>query len=191
MHYIEFKRGQWEEFFNPVHTMRFSFTPEFFQEENCISNKKNPGGPKGYDYTTIMTKEKYKKGTRITTCCSFEEFGAPLITLTDKIHRDENGNLWYGVCYEAVLWEKGINIWEFYMEGDKLKYHLMASSEFRVEPKALHNLEIKLLEKGFRVSVGDRNLTVRAGNLPDEVYFGITGCENINKFYSLNIQKAN
>ena len=188
MQYIEFKKGEWEEFFNPVHSIRFNFTPEFYQEDDCISNKKNPDGHMGYDYVTIMTKEKYKKGAKITTSCSFEAYGAPLITLTDKITPDKDGNLWYGVYYEAVIWENGINIWEFYMEGDELRYHLTASSTFKLEPKVKHNMKIEIMDKYFRVSVGGHILTVRAENLPEEVYFGITGCENINRFYNMRTE---
>lgn len=190
MQYIEFKKGQWEDYFNPVHTIRFNFTPEFRQEEDCISNAVNPDGPMGFDYATIMTKEKFGKGTKITTSCSFEEYGAPLITLTDKTDEDKDGNLWYGVCYEAVIWENGINIWEFYMQDDELKYHLAACSKFELEPKKKHIVEIEIKDKYFKVSVGDKNLTVRAESLPDEVYFGITGCENINRFYSVKIEES-
>ena len=56
---IEFTKGNWENFFEYAYTTRFPFTPKFVQEEDCISNGRNPEMSDGFDYTTIMTKEKY------------------------------------------------------------------------------------------------------------------------------------
>ena len=186
---IEFTKGNWEEYFDYASTTRFPFVPKFIQEEDCIVNGRNPEMRDGFDYTTIMTKEKYGAGTNFSTVCSFEKFGAPLITLTDKLEKDENSDLRYGVCYEIVLWEKGINIWDFFMDGDTLKWHRSAALEFPLEAGQKYELEIELMEKYFKVSLGDKNIILRAEALPEEVYIGITGCENINRFYSLKIDE--
>ena len=72
---VEFTKGNWEEYFDYASTTRFPFVPKFIQEEDCIVNGRNPKMRDGFDYTTIMTKEKYGAGTKICITCSFEKFG--------------------------------------------------------------------------------------------------------------------
>ena len=184
---IRFTKGNWEEYFEYAYTQRFPFKPKFVQEEDCIANSTNPGMNDGFDYTTIMTKEKYGIGTRLRVTCSFEEYGAPLITLTDNLKRDEEGDLCYGPCYEVVLWEEGINVWHLFEDNGEIKWHKLLAAEFPVEAGTKHEMYIELLEKAVKVVVGENTMTLRIENLPEEVYIGITGCENINRFYNLKI----
>ena len=62
---INFKKGEWEDFFRYVYNSRFPFKPHFYQENDCIVNGRNPQMRDGFDYTTIMTKEMYSVGTKI------------------------------------------------------------------------------------------------------------------------------
>ena len=186
---IEFTKGNWEEYFEYAYTRRFPFKPKFIQEEECIVNSRNPEMQDGFDYTTIMTKEKYGIGTRLSVTCSFENYGAPLITLTNKLERDKEGNLWYGACYEVVLQEEGINVWDLFEEDGEIKWHKLLALEFPLETGLKHEMYIELEEKTVKVVVGDRSATLRIENLPEEVYIGITGCEDINRFYSVKIDK--
>lgn len=185
---FEFTKGNWEEYFEHAFTEKFPFTPKFIQEKDCISSGKNPEMKDGFDYTTIMTKEKYGKGTKLWTTCLFEDYGAPLITLTDTLERDSNGNLTYAACKEVVLWEEGINVWSLFVEDGEIKWHLIAAAKFPVEKNVKHELYVEIKEKYIRAVVGKEDIEVRIEDLPEEVYIGITGCENINKFYDLKIE---
>lgn len=187
MQYIEFTKGNWEDSFDYASTTRFPFVPKFIQEEDCIVNGRNPEMRDGFDYTTIVTKKKYGAGTKILVNCSFESFGAPLITLTGSLKKDENGDLRYGVCQELVLWEKGLNVWDFFMVENELKWHRIMASEFHLAAGVKHEMLIELMDKYIRVVIGSNDLLLRVENLPKEVYIGITGCENINRFYSVKI----
>lgn len=184
---IEFKKGNWEKYFDYASTTRFPFVPRFIQEDDCIANGRNPKMRDGFDYTTIMTKKKYGAGTKLWLSCSFEKFGAPLITLTDSLENDENGDLRYGVCQEFVLWEKGLNVWDFFIEEDILKWHRIMAAEFYLEANTKYEMYLELLDKYVRVVIGDKDLLLRVENLPKKVHIGITGCENINRFYSLKM----
>ena len=184
---IKFTKGNWEKYFEHAYTQRFPFKPEFVQEEECIANSRNPGMQDGFDYTTIMTKEKYGIGTRMWVTCSFEKFGAPLITLTDKLKRDEEGDLCYGTCHEVVLWEKGINVWNLFEESGEIKWHKLLAAEFPLAAGIKHEMYIELEKKAVKVVIGDKTMTLRIENLPEEVYIGITGCEDINRFYNVKI----
>ena len=63
---ITFTKGNWEHFFDYAYTWRFPETPQFIQEENCIVNGKNAIRQNGCDCTTILLKELYGQGTKIS-----------------------------------------------------------------------------------------------------------------------------
>ena len=122
--------------------------------------------------------------------CSFEKFGAPLITLTDILETDEKGNLFYDKCHEVVLWEKGINVWDIFVEDEQIKVKKLLSDDFSLSTNTKHELYLELMDKCVKVSVGEETFTLRIDNLPEKVYIGITGCENKNRFYNVKIETA-
>ena len=187
---IEFKKGMWEEYFQHVYNQRFPFKPKFIQKKDCIVNGRNSGMEDGFDYTTIMTKKKYGIGTKIWFTCSFETYGAPLIMLTDSLTSDKNGNLSYGVGEEFVLWEHGFNVWDFFMKDGNLAWHALLCAEFCLKPGEKHEMCLEIMEKNVRATVGGMSILIRTENLPGEFYIGVTGCENINRLYSLKIEEA-
>ena len=150
---VEFTKGNWETCFNYAYSKRFPFNPEFAQENDCIVNKRNPEMADGFDYTTIMLKEPYGEGTKFSFTCSFEEYGAPLFTITDKMETDENGCWHYGDCYEVVLWENGINVWDLYEEDGAIKWNKVMSLEFPVKSNKKHKMFLELID-----NVGEKEL---------------------------------
>ena len=186
---IKFKKGEWEEFFNYAYNERFPFKPQFIQEDDCIGNGRNPDMPDGFDYTTIMTKEKYPVGTKIWLTCSFESYGAPLITLTDTLEKDKDGDLIYGIGQEFVLWEEGFNAFDFYKVDGVIKWHQLIGQSFPVKPFEKHEFCVEIMEKYICFTTEGQSTKLRVDNLPSEVYIGITGCENVNKLYSVKIEK--
>ena len=187
---IEFRKGKWENYFQYVYNSRFSLKPKFIQEEDCIVNGRTTEMKDGFDYTTIMTKKKYSVGTKIWFTCSFEDYGAPLIMLTDTISTDEERELYYDTGQEFVLWEKGLNVWDFFMEDDKLAWHDLLRANFSLEPGAKHEICLETNKKCVRATIGDKSIFLRIENLPEEFYIGVTGCENINRLYNLKIEEA-
>lgn len=188
MEFIEFKKGMWEDFFQYVYNSRFPFTPHFNQEDDCIINGTNPKMRDGFDYTTIMTKKMYGLGTKIWFTASFEEYGAPLITLTDTLNKDENGNLWYGIGQEFIVWEDGINVYDFYIKDGKLSWHRLLGDKFTLATNEKHELCLEITEKYVLITIAGRSISLRVDNLPEKFYIGVTGCENINRLYNLKIE---
>lgn len=184
---IKFTMGNWEKDFVYVNSDRFPFEPRFFQEDDCIVNGKNSMMDDGFDYTTIMTKKKYGKGTKIRLTCSFEKFGAPLITLTDKIIKNEEGNLRHSSCYEIVVWEEGLNVWHIFEENNKIKWVQLLWLKFHLESGVKHDLFVEIMDECVKVVLHGNEVSLRIEDLPEKVYLGITGCENINRFYNLKI----
>ncbi len=185
---IEFTKGNWEEHFKYAYSDRFDIEPEFVQEEDCIANRRNEKMRDGFEYTTIMLKDMYGAGTKMWFTSSFESYGAPLFTITDKIRVDKDGKWRYGPCHEVVIWEKGINVWDMYMVDGKLTWHRVMSLEFPLEINKKHELYVELKDKYIRFGVGDKIAEVRMDSMAEKVYVGVTGCENINRLYSLKIE---
>lgn len=185
---IEFKKGQWEDFLSHAYNARFPFTPEMVQGDDFIANGENPAMRDGYDYTTLITKTRYKKGTKVTTTCEFQGVAAPLIVYTDKLVKDEAGKLWYSDCYEVVLWKNGINVWHLYKENGEIKPRKLLGMTFSVEENKKYVLSSTLTENGFLIEFGERAYALWANPIPNEVYIGITACEGVTKFYDLNIE---
>lgn len=178
---VNFKKGEWEQFFDYAYCCRFLQRPKLFQEKDYVVNGRNPEMADGFDYTTILTKEKYKRA-KIELDCSFDEYGAPLITLTK-----ESGV--YKNYHEVVLWEKGINVWQLFEVDGKMQIKKLAAMPFEVESQKRHTLFVEILEKGLRINALGHELFLRIDSLPEEMYIGLTACENINRFYSVTIEK--
>ena len=187
---IIFTKGNWEDKLFHAMSYRFKKMPEFVQEEDCIVNSKNDteDGVMGYDYITVMSKETYGQGTKITSEVLFEEYGAPLLTISKDLDVAEDGTLHFGTYYEVVLWENGINVWEMYMENGEVKWHLVLGNEFKVEKNTRHTFTVELQDKRLKVTAGEHCFTVRAENLPRQAHIGIAACENINRIYSMTIE---
>ena len=72
---ITFTKGSWERYFQSAYTWRLPNTPRFIQEADCIVNAQKS------EFTTILLKERYTAGTRVSFTASFESYGAPLLTI--------------------------------------------------------------------------------------------------------------
>ena len=77
---IRFARDAWTtDELTYAYSYRFSDRPVFTQFDDHIENKADPDGPGGYEYISVLSRKQYAVGARITTHCSFEDDGAPLI----------------------------------------------------------------------------------------------------------------
>ena len=188
MKHIKFTKGNWEHYFDYAYTWRFPETPKFVQEENCIVNTKDCIRQNGCDFTSIMLKENYGEGTKISFTASFESYGAPLLVIADGLDRDEGGNLRFGNYQEVVLWEKGINVWDFHRVNDKIQIDWLLRSDYPIEPGKIYKLTVELGKQRLKVRVEGHYFELRVPSLPEKAYLGITACEGINRFYDLQIE---
>ena len=163
---------------------------KFITEDDCIRNSYNEG-LQDWDYISIVTKEKYSAGTTVTTKCSFDKFGAPLIVFTDDIFEDEKGIPTYGHHYEIVAYEEGINIWSIVPWPDRVERPIkptkIAFLQFPVEADTLLDLEV-IIEKGkITAKMCGQVVEVEDSEIPESFHVGITACEGVNKFTELTI----
>lgn len=188
---ITFTKGNWEHFFDYAYTWRFPETPQFIQEENCIVNGKNAIRQNGCDCTTILLKELYGQGTKISFTASFESYGAPLLVIANELDWDENGVLRFGNYQEVVLWENGVNVWDFHRVDGEVKIDWLLRNDFHLEPEKIHELTVELGKQRLKIWVDGQYCELRVPSLPEKAYLGITACEGINRFYGLTLEPGN
>ena len=99
-----------EESFFFVSSLTARSDNRFGREEDHLVNAWNES-IRDYDYISMLTRKKYPADVTLTTRCSFDAFGAPLIVITDDYRTDESGHNFYGLHFEVVAYENGINIW--------------------------------------------------------------------------------
>lgn len=191
MRKINFARGQWNsEEFRYVYSARFKPTPIMRQENDCIVNGLD-SATGDYEYISLVTEKMYAMGTTIETRCSFESYGAPLIVFSDDFYKGENGEWYFGVHYEVVLYEGGINVWELNLNKDVMKWENLLRLKFPVNAKKVHLLSVKILEKALDITMEGMHVVLGVKDLPKEFRVGITACEGINRFYTCNIKEEN
>ena len=184
---ISFTAGNWERYFQYAYTRRFPETPKFQQEANCIVNVRNGIRQNGCDFTSMLLKDTYGEGTTISFTASFESFGAPLLLIAEDLEEDEAGVLRFGTYQEIVLWEHGVNVWDFRMEKGNVVYDWVLRNEFPLEANKPHKLTVRLGKKRLLVWVNDRYFELFMPALTEKVWLGITACEGINRFYDLQV----
>ena len=185
---INFSDGNWnQEGFRYVYSPRWITGAKPKQERDHIANGINPENGE-FEYISLVTEEKYEKGVLLTTKCSFDSFGAPLIVLSDNILKNEKGEWQFGIHYEVVLYEQGINVWEIDYNPGVMEVHQVLGLEFPVSEKEIHTLSVKVLERMLDISMEGHHVLVRAEKLPEEFHAGITMCEGINRFYEFSVE---
>lgn len=187
--HIEFRKGEWEQHFQYAYSWRFPETPKFIQEDDCIVNGScNPLRQNGCDVTSILLKETYTAGATLSFTASFAYYGAPLVIIADGLEQDDQGNLRFGHYQEVVLWENGVNVWDIQKNGDGFQYKWLLRNDFPLKPNQIHSLSVRLEENRLDILAGGHHCTLYIPNLPKTAYLGITACEGINRFYTLDIE---
>ena len=184
-----FKKGFWENELTYANSFRYVEMPEFVQEDDHVHNRKISEERFGYDNISLMTREKLPLGTKISTTCSFDNFGAPLIVIAEDLILCDDGKLRYGEYYEIVLYENGVNVWRMHMdENRKVTWHKALGVEFAVAAMEKHELTVETKENYLVIEACGHKMTLRADDLKSEFHVGIDACEGINRFYELTIE---
>lgn len=186
---FDFARGAWEPEKELAHaySYRFDDRPVFTQFDDCIGNQADPAGPGGYEYISILSRKQYGPGTRLTTRCAFEDDGAPLIVLAEKLYKDDDGTLRYGTYLEVVLYKNGINVWRMRHRGGKVTWKKLMGVEFDVATDEIHTLSVEIGEESLKINADGRVMTLLVEDMYSSFHVGIDACEGYNRFYDLEI----
>ena len=170
-----------------AYSYRFEETPLFSQKENCIENSKNPEATYGYDNISLLTKKSFHTPVTIRTRCAFEDLGAPLIVIADKLETDERGIQRYGNYLEVVLWKNGINVWRMFCENKTVTWKQLMGVDFSVSENDVHTLCVSIDANTLHIQADDRKMQLYIEDIYPSYYLGINACEGINRFYDLEI----
>lgn len=185
---ISFARNAWTtDELTYAYSYRFDDRPVFTQFDDHIENKADPNGPGGYEYISVLSRKQYGPGTRITTHCSFEGDGAPLIVLADKMYTDPDGVPCFGEYLEVVLYKNGINVWRMWYRGGKVSWKKLMGVQFPVTTGELHTLTVETGEEGLQVDADGHRMSVYIPDMYRSFHAGINACEGINRFYDMTL----
>lgn len=179
-----------EKHFDYVYSPRCRSFGTFAREEENLVNFHNDS-INDYEYISILTRESFPaQKLSISTECSFDHFGAPLIVFTDDT--DESGeHIRYGVHFEVVAYEGGINIWYIRPapgEKDPVAVKKIAFAQFPVPAKEMHTLTVRVEGSTITAELCGKSVSVDFPDLPACLRVGITACEGINRFRSLTVE---
>lgn len=187
---INFARDQWNmEGLVYAYTNRFTETPVFTQQDDCVENKLCGENKYGFEQISLFEAKKYEAGVRISTRCSFDKYGAPLINIAEDLVPDANGNLRFGNYIEIVLYERGVNVWKLYMQDGAVKVQNLLRVEFPLADHEIHTLTTEITDKTLTIYADEHKIQLHVPELYASFYLGITACEGINHFYSMEIEE--
>lgn len=185
---VSFAKGKWSDNdLTTAYSFRFTETPVFTQLDDCITTCVNKAHREGFDNISLLSKERYGVGTKVTIHCAFEGLGCPEIILVPEVELCEDGAVRYGACFEVVLWKNGINVWRHYREDDKCFWHKRLGMSFSNEEDKIHELSLEVRAQGLVLTLNGQQTTLHAEDLPEQFHLGLTGCEGIARFYDMTI----
>ncbi len=186
---IDFSRGAWNsDEITYAYSYRFEETPEFVQQDDCVMNRKISEERYGYDNISVLSQKAYLPGARISTRCSFEDEGAPLITIADKLFTDPRGVKRYGDYYEVVVYHNGANVWRMVMKDGKVTWKKLMGVEFPVTAGEAHTLSVEIASERLNIEVDGRKMSVLAENMYSAFHLGVDACEGYCRFYDMIIE---
>lgn len=168
-----------------------SYWAEFQREEAGLVNGRieledKSAAYQDYEYISVVEKEPASLPVELTTECSFDAYGAPLIIFSEALNEAGDGRYVYGKHYEVVLWEKGINFWQLEPKeegGQKTTSLIRAETPFPAGVTT--KLTVRLTRNGIEAQAGGLTAKVDC-SLPEKMYVGFTACEGINHFASFS-----
>ena len=188
---INFKKGQWtEDELVIAYSFRFTETPKFTQEDDCIRTAINENHREKFDNISLLSRKTYSAGAKATLRCSFEDRGCPEIIIAENMEMCEDGAMRYGECFEMVLYRNGINIWRHYRENGKCSYYKRLAVEYPVAENQIHEMTLQVIPPRLIFTLDGQQTMLRVDDLPQSFHMGLTGCEGIARLYSLKIEES-
>ena len=186
-----FQRNGWSmEGLTHAWSIRFAPMPEFFQQDDYIENLPAPVSRDGYSYVSLVTTGKLTPNVKLSTRCSFDGKGAPLVVLPKSLI-EKDGRLYYGDYLEVVLWKNGINVWNLWMEEDgSVTVRNLLRLEQPIQTGVIHELSVEVQKDRFVIILNGSRAELYCGDIYDSFHFGITGCEGPCRFYDMQIEQV-
>jgi hypothetical protein len=191
---ITFKENSWStDNLAYAYSRRFDAVPVFTQYPDHIENRGDPSVPYGFENISLLTRDRFTAGTRVTTRCAFFDDGAPLITLARSMEPDARGVLRFGEYIEIVLYKNGVNVWRMWYDPAVTKnggvsWKKLMGVEFPVTAGEIHTLSCKVGTESLIIEADGRRMSLYIPDLYPSFHAGIDACEGVNRFYSFDVE---
>lgn len=186
---LVFTPGSWEDAGLVYgYSWRFPELPTFRQEADCIINSEAPGTRQLFDYMGLMAPETYSTGAKITVRCSFEDWAAPMLTISEHNEIDENGILRTLDYLEVVIYKNGLNVWRLHTEDRIVRHYKVLGAVFPLAEKEIHTLSAEVQKNQLIIHVDDRKFELFVHDLQETFLLGYTACEGFCRLYDMEIE---
>lgn len=185
----QFQKGGWsEETLTHAYSYRFAETPAFVQGDTWIENPPGTVDGSGYSYISLVSREKFRPGARITAHVAFEELAAPLLVLAKELE-EADGVLRYGDYLEVVIWKNGLNVWDLWRQEDgSVKWVKLLGLTMPLETGKIHELKLRTTEGRFEIELNGMPISLQVKQLYSSFHLGVTGCEGPCRIYDMEIE---
>ncbi len=188
---VSFAPGGWENAgFDYACSWNLPEPPRFCQEKDCVVNRKRSDRPMDYDYASLLAPGEYTPGARLAVRCTFEERGAPMLLLSDRNEKDENGILRTLDYYEIVIWKNGLNVWRHRTENRNNTYYLALGAFFPIEQDRVHDLSVFLRRDRMLVDVDGKKMNLYVHDMPPRLRLGYSACEGRCRLIEMEIKQT-
>ena len=153
------------------------------QRDTCIENATPVDPAKRSSLEETLTTMVYAKPF-VGDCAVAATFrlgpgGAPGIVLAQDWAPDATGRPQYGEFYEAIIYERGINLWHHFAQDGKRTYELAAFYEFELKPDTAYKFTVRRKGKTLEMEVDGHKAGVLVRALADPLFLGLEGCEGV------------
>ena len=166
---------------------------KWIQREKCLENATptDPARQSALDetLTTMVYSTKFRDDYTITATFEIGAGSAPGIVLAQDFAPDEQGRPQYGEFYEAIIYEKGINLWHHFARDGKRLYEKTAYSTFPLKPDTPYKFEVRRRGKTLQMTVAGHEVGVLIPALADELYLGVEGCEGVSRVFDFVVAR--
>lgn len=186
---ISFGRGQWDSAaMQRAYSFRFTETPDFTQNDDSIASSPNAAHREGFDNISLITRETYSSGTKVSIRCAFEELGCPEIIFVEQPELCDDGAIRYGACFEVVLYKNGVNVWRHYREDGRCFWHKRLGVEYPVAEGKIHELSAEFRDNYLIIHIDGQKNTLRIDDMFPRFHVGLTVCEGVARVYDMTIE---
>ncbi len=146
-----------------------------------------------FSYISLISKEKFSGKVKLSTKCSFCNYGAPLIVLSNDLTTNEDGTKLYGAHYEIVAYEDGCNIWYVVLFPENTSHPIKSTrigyAQFKIEPNTIIDISAEIDGKKLTACINGHTVECFDENIPYQFCAGLTACEGPNRFYEFSVEK--
>ena len=187
----DLKKQDWKNDLFPVHCPQSKAFVPLIEDENGVGCGINPEIG-DYDYTTVISKERYTTDITLSAKFTFKGIAAPLLVISEDVNTSREIPM-LELFFEVVAWCNGCNIWRLdHMPEIKerpFKSTKLLCNKFSVDENVEHEMKVRINGKFIEVWLAGYNFAIYNPDLPESFHVGFTACEGDCRFTEFAIEK--